>query len=61
MRLNDREYAALIFAAEAVRDCIEDRKTKGHLTACIRKLTQSQQRKADLSKEDRRAAAARAA
>lgn len=61
MRLNDREYSALIMAAEVVRDCITDKKTKGHLTAALRKLSQSQQRKSELSQAERRAAVRSAA
>lgn len=45
MRLNDQEYGELIAAARSQRDTSTDPKSKGHLTAAIRKLETSFQRR----------------
>lgn len=45
MRLNDHEYRELIAAAQAKRAATTDPKAKGHLTAAIRKLETSFERR----------------
>jgi len=45
MRLNDQEYRELIDAARVRRNTSTDPKAKGHLTAAIRKLETSFERR----------------
>jgi hypothetical protein len=56
MRFNDQEYQELIAAAEARRDAVSESKVKGHLTAAIRKLKASAERKRENNTAARRGA-----